>query len=745
MRVESAILTVRVCLQGCELQAGAGGPGVCCEEAAPYQEGQDEEPTTNPNLTKEANLYYNQGDKKPAAPPPPAVSGYAAQAPAPAPAPRPGGYGQGQGQPAPQRPQPAPQPTYQPQPAYSKPTPAPQPSYNQPQPVPQPSYNQPQPAPQPSYNQPQPAPQPSYNKPQPAPQPSYNKPQPAPQPTYQPQPSLYNNPQPAPQPSYNKPQPAPQPSYAPQPPTQPSYAPQPQTQPAPRPTYAPQPPTQPSYAPQPPTQPAPRPTYAPQPPTQPAPRPTYAPQPPTQPSYAPQPQTQPSYAPQPQTQPSYAPQPQTQPSYTPQPPTQPAPQPTYAPQPPQQPTAPQPSYAPQPRPQPAPQPATQPAPQPAPQPTPADDAEPGATPSPVPDTPFNGPRPLPPFPGATAVERTPQQEPAAQQPQPEAQPSQQPQPEPTKPSYGPQQAEEASCGERRQVPRPAGLPEGQAAPGEYPWQAIVANRADNNPICGAAVLSRDAVLTAAHCVHDKEAADLVVIAGEHRMGLAEPGAQQAGVAAVARHPDFNAASLHHDQAVLRLAEPLTLGGSVAAICLPEDQGGANLAAPAPANNCVATGWGLKALKGNHVGSSLNAVPARVMDNTEAERQLRRTFLGPNFQLHRSQVCALATRPATNLCMVDPGGPLACPRPDGRLALAGVYSWDVGCHPSMVSLPEGPMSPTAFSSVDAAWVRGVLAQPVQSLVQAERNEVLRRQQQEKQPEFEKPGFAQGYGK
>lgn len=110
-----------------------------------------------------------------------------------------------------------------------------------------------------------------------------------------------------------------------------------------------------------------------------------------------------------------------------------------------------------------------------------------------------------------------------------------------------------------------------------------------------------------------------------------------------------------------------------------------------------------------------------------------------------QVCALATKPETNLCMVDPGGPLACPKADGAMVLAGVYSWDVGCHPSMVSAPEGPKSPTAFSTVDADWVRRVMAEPIQSLVQESRNEVLRKQQQEKQPDHPKPGFDQGYGK
>lgn len=278
----------------------------------------------------------------------------------------------------------------------------------------------------------------------------------------------------------------------------------------------------------------------------------------------------------------------------------------------------------------------------------------------------------------------------------------------------------------------------------------MASRADRNPICGAAVLSKDAVITAAHCVHGMEASDLMVIAGEHLMGVPEPGAQESSVAAIARHPNFDPASLFNDHAVLRLAEPFVLGERVATVCLPEGSepersAGANLAGSGPRQDCVATGWGLKALKGNNVGSGLNAVPARLMAPEEAERHLRRTFLGPNFRMHSSQVCALASKPDTNLCMVDPGGPLVCPKPNGAMVLAGVYSWDVGCHPSMVSSPEGPMSPTAFSAVDADWVRRVVAEPIQSLVQESRNEVLRKQQQEKQPDRPKPGFDQGYGK
>jgi len=57
-----------------------------------------------------------------------------------------------------------------------------------------------------------------------------------------------------------------------------------------------------------------------------------------------------------------------------------------------------------------------------------------------------------------------------------------------------------------------------------------------------------------------------------------------------------------------------------------------------------------------------------------------------------------------------------------------------------------MAPTAFATIDTAFVMQSIDAPLQQLEQNSRDQLLRRQQQERQPEGEaKPGFDQGYGK
>ena len=90
--------------------------------------------------------------------------------------------------------------------------------------------------------------------------------------------------------------------------------------------------------------------------------------------------------------------------------------------------------------------------------------------------------------------------------------------------------------------------------------------------------------------------DLQVKVGLHVMGGFNPNEQVVNVAAVASHPDFDSTALFKDQAVLRLERPVQINEAVDVVCLPEPNSPPVSTQPGQ-SDCIATGWGLKAIHG----------------------------------------------------------------------------------------------------------------------------------------------------
>uniref|UniRef100_A0A1B6KRD9 Peptidase S1 domain-containing protein n=1 Tax=Graphocephala atropunctata TaxID=36148 RepID=A0A1B6KRD9_9HEMI len=292
-----------------------------------------------------------------------------------------------------------------------------------------------------------------------------------------------------------------------------------------------------------------------------------------------------------------------------------------------------------------------------------------------------------------------------------------------------------TCGVRR--PGPGGDVAGFA---EFPWQALVTAAGNRSLLCGAAIIADNAVITAAHCVNQLVAADLLVKAGEWKLLAQNPKPTQVRpVAVIARHPGYNSGSLAKDLAILILAQPFVLDTHVDKICIPPQLGSEYF--QKAGQNCLITGWGKNALQGPVQGSDMNTINVMVIPAKQCEAKLKTSQnLGKYFILNEGFSCALPPSPS-DLCKVDFGSAVACERDDGTYELAGVNSWDIAC-PTQQSLP------TVFATSDAQWINTVLTTPVpvlraeeqgyqQSLAQGENVDGV--------DTDDKPGFSQGYGK
>lgn len=134
----------------------------------------------------------------------------------------------------------------------------------------------------------------------------------------------------------------------------------------------------------------------------------------------------------------------------------------------------------------------------------------------------------------------------------------------------------------------------EAQYGEIPWQAsIQENRLFglvNFRKCGAVVIDRKWLVTAAHCTHFWYFSELAVVMGEH--DIRRPDSQKKrkktkGTPAVAPsikakarvqkrtirrivvHPKFNPRDLEDDIALMELQEPLSFDVNIQPICLPD--------------------------------------------------------------------------------------------------------------------------------------------------------------------------------
>ncbi|EMP36818.1 NADH-cytochrome b5 reductase 2 [Chelonia mydas] len=125
----------------------------------------------------------------------------------------------------------------------------------------------------------------------------------------------------------------------------------------------------------------------------------------------------------------------------------------------------------------------------------------------------------------------------------------------------------------------------EAVPFSWPWQVSIQISAEH--ICGGAALTKEWVVTAAHCFTYKEQyRDLwMVVAGLHDITEQEHS-QRRSVKQYIIHQDFNEITMDSDIALLQLTEPLEFNHYVRPVCLPEKD-----EVVQPSRVCTTTGWG----------------------------------------------------------------------------------------------------------------------------------------------------------
>ncbi|XP_022248305.1 chymotrypsin B-like [Limulus polyphemus] len=195
----------------------------------------------------------------------------------------------------------------------------------------------------------------------------------------------------------------------------------------------------------------------------------------------------------------------------------------------------------------------------------------------------------------------------------------------------------------------------EAVPGSWPWQVSFQYiyTHPSSHFCGGALINKNWILTAAHCVKDKYKDEIRIHFGNHHRWLTDP--QE-----ILRYPTDWYFYRWEDIALVKLNAPLSFNDVIQPVCLPEWEEDLE-----DGTMGHVTGWG------NTIGTGHSTVLKQAMVpifNYEACSN----YDSP-FPINPTNICSGTDDGGINPCFGDSGSPLVVQK-DNKWTVYGLVSW-----------------------------------------------------------------------
>ncbi|CAH0717937.1 unnamed protein product, partial [Brenthis ino] len=208
----------------------------------------------------------------------------------------------------------------------------------------------------------------------------------------------------------------------------------------------------------------------------------------------------------------------------------------------------------------------------------------------------------------------------------------------------------------------------ETRPNEFPMMAGIVYVDEAAIKCGAVIISRNAVVTASHCVINKGINEIGVIVGEHdtRTGADSNATQLFRVSRIITHPYYTPANYDYDVAIVKVLGQIIFSALVGPVCLPFKYRNSNY--DFTGDTVTVLGWGTLA-----PGGTPSKVLRKVDLNVISQSVCRQSFSS----VTPRQMCTY-TR-GKDACQDDSGGPLLYRDPNiGVLFNIGIVSFGTFC-------------------------------------------------------------------
>lgn len=222
---------------------------------------------------------------------------------------------------------------------------------------------------------------------------------------------------------------------------------------------------------------------------------------------------------------------------------------------------------------------------------------------------------------------------------------------------------------------------------ERPFQ--ISLQGNNGHFCGGSIVNNKWILTAAHCVNNRNPNNIQVAVGITNQNQIGDEGQLIDVVTIIIHPDYDASENNNDIALLELADEVSFNKNSQPIRIIDNNNSYLLE---PDYDAFASGWGWTTPGSSSASKHLMGVDVFIISNEEADRMLDISL--PNHPKLTGNMISSGYKGSDREgpCHGDSGGPLTAENSNGINYLIGAVSWGV---PNCVGDEN---SPTVYTNI-----------------------------------------------